>query len=121
STFGGNPMAMAAANAVLDILLADGFLENVRKTGGYLRQKLEDAAKAHPKVLGEVRGEGMLLGVAVEPTNLDMVKAMEAKGLLTVPAGGNVIRFIPPLVVTEGEIDEAIEIFDAVCRDFEGA
>ncbi len=121
STFGGNPMASAAANAVLDIVLADGFLENVQKMGAYLRSQLEELSSKHA-FLGEVRGQGLLAGVTCDDsvTNLDLVKAAEDKGLLTVPAGANVVRVLPPLIVSETEIDEGVAILDQACGEMGG-
>jgi len=121
STFGGNPMASAAANAVLDIVLADGFLENVQKTGAYLRTQLEELSSQHT-FLGEVRGQGLLTGITCDDsvTNLDLVKAAEDKGLLTVPAGANVVRVLPPLIVSEAEIDEGLAILDQACGEMGG-
>jgi acetylornithine/N-succinyldiaminopimelate aminotransferase len=121
STYGGNPLASAAANAVLDIVLGDGFLENVQKTGVYLRSQLEALAGKH-EFLGDVRGQGLLVGIVCDDSvvNLDLVKALESKGLLTVPAGANVVRFIPPLIVTEAEIDEATAILNEACAEIGG-
>ena len=121
STFGGNPMASAAANAVLDIVLANGFLENVQKTGAYLRTQLEELSNQHA-FLGEVRGLGLLTGITCDDsvTNLDLVKAAEDKGLLTVPAGANVVRVLPPLIVSEAEIDEGLAILDQACGEMGG-
>ena len=115
STFGGNPVAMAAANAVLDVILEDGFLAHVQEMGGYLRDRLAELAKRHPDILNEVRGQGLLTGISCHATNLDLVKAMEAENVLVIPAGDNVVRFIPPLIVAKNEIDEAVEAFDRVC------
>jgi acetylornithine/N-succinyldiaminopimelate aminotransferase len=121
STFGGNPMASAAANAVLDIVLGDGFLENVQKTGAYLRTKLEELSAKHA-FLGDVRGQGLLTGIVCDDSvvNLDLVKAAENIGLLTVPAGANVVRVLPPLIVTEAEIDEGMAILDQACGEMGG-
>jgi len=120
TTYGGNPLAVAASNAVFDVLTGDGFLEHVQAMGELLKAKLIESAKAHPKMLGAVRGQGLLLGVEAVPANADMVKAMESKGLLTIPAGGNVIRFLPPLVVEDSHIEEAIAILNTVCGEMEG-
>jgi acetylornithine/N-succinyldiaminopimelate aminotransferase len=119
STFGGNPMASAAANAVLDIILDDGFLDSVHQKGLYLNNQLAVIAAKH-KFLGEIRGQGLLVGVVCDDSvvNLDIVKAAEDKGLLTIPAGNNVIRIIPPLIITEGEIDEGLTLFDQTCNNF---
>ena len=119
STFGGNPLASAAANAVLDIVLDDGFLDDVQRKGIYLKNQLAFIIAKH-NFLGEIRGQGLLVGVVCDDSvvNLDIVKEAEARGLLTVPAGNNVIRFIPPLIITETEIDEGLSLFDQACNSF---
>jgi len=116
STFGGNPMAMAAANAVLDVILEDGFLDHVVAMGAVLRNGLEGVAAKHAEKLGEVRGQGLLMGIEISESipNGDVVKACEAAGLLTVVAGGNVVRFIPPLIVEESHINDAMATFESV-------
>lgn len=120
STFGGNPLAMAAANAVLDIILGDGFLDGVAETGDYLLAGLTKAVAAHPGVFEDARGAGLLCGIKCAGTNTDVVAAMTDKGVLTIPAADNVVRFIPPLVVTRGEIDEALEVLDGVASSLAG-
>ena len=114
-------MAAAAANAVLDIVLSDGFLEHVQQTGIYLTRQLKNIADKHD-FLGEVRGKGLLVGIVCDNSvvNVNIVKACENTGLLTVPAGGNVIRIIPPLIITEAEIDEGLELFDQACLAVRG-
>jgi len=115
STFGGGPLAMACGNAVLDILLADGFLANVERMGRVLRSRLEDLVKRHPKVLVDVRGAGLMLGLKCAVPNTDMVNRLRDAGLLTVGAGDNVVRILPPLMIDESHIDEALAILDEVC------
>jgi len=117
STFGGNPLAMAVANAVLDVMLADGFMEGVQKVAGELRAALEALAKRHPAVIAEVRGQGMLLGLKAVVPNGELVAKLRTKGLLTVPAGDNVVRIVPPLVIGRSHVDEAIGMLDAACRE----
>lgn len=107
STYGGNPLAMSVALAVLDAVLEEGFLDRVRQASGRMRQKLEALAAAHPDVFEDARGEGLLLGLKCRPANMDVVTAARAEKLLTVPAGDNVVRLLPPLNVTDEEIDEA--------------
>jgi acetylornithine/N-succinyldiaminopimelate aminotransferase len=113
TTFGGNPLAMAVGNAVLDIVLQDGFLENVRRIGLNLKQKLAGLADAHSDLVEGIRGEGLLLGLKCRIPNADVAAAARAEGLLLVPAGDNVVRLLPPLIVGEMEIDEAIARLDA--------
>lgn len=116
TTYGGNPLAMAAANAVLDVVLADGFLDGVQATAGRLWDGLRDLAARHPAVIEEVRGQGLMIGLKCGPTNTDLVKAAMAEGLLTVPAGDNVVRLLPPLIIGEAEIATALEALEAACR-----
>ncbi|RXF72871.1 aspartate aminotransferase family protein [Hansschlegelia zhihuaiae] len=112
STFGGNPLAMAVGNAVLDVVLAPGFLEHVRRMGLLLKQKLAGVADGHSDVVAEVRGEGLLTGLRCKVPNTEVVAALRDAKLLTVGAGDNVVRLIPPLIVTEAELDEAMERLD---------
>ena len=106
STFGGNPLAMAAGHAVLDVVLADGFLERVRRLGLPLKQKLAEIKDRYPSVIAEVRGEGLLVGLraVVPPANL--VDALRAEKMIAAAAGDNVVRLLPPLIVSEAEIAE---------------
>ena len=117
STFGGNPLAMAAANAVLDVVLEKGFLDHVTKVAAILHKRLAETAEAHPQVLGKVRGKGLLAGIECIGTNSDLVEKLEEKGLLTVAAGDNVVRFIPPLIIDETQIEEAISCLHQACVD----
>ncbi len=115
STFGGNPMAMAAANAVLDVMLEPGFLGKVKETGAYLRKQLDAVVARNPKVLESARGVGLMQGVKCVCTNGDLMTATREAGLLTVVAGGNVLRILPPLTVSRDEIDEAVGYLDTAC------
>lgn len=108
STFGGNPLAMAVGNAVLDIVLAEGFIESVARAGLYLKQKLAGVIDGHPEVVDEVRGEGLLIGVHCVVPNREVLGTLRDAGLLAVGASDNVIRLLPPLTITEAEIDEAM-------------
>ena len=116
STFGGNPLAMAIGNAVLDVMLEKGFFERVQKVGGYFREKLKGLVAKHPGVYTEVRGKGLLTGLRCEVPNTEVSDRLRADGLLTVTAGDNVVRLLPPLIVGESHIDEAIGIIDGVAR-----
>lgn len=109
TTFGGNPLAMAVGNAVLDIVLEDGFLEEVQKKGLSFKQKLAGLVDGHAQVFEEIRGNGLLLGLKCRAPAGDVVAAARDAGLLAVPAGDNVVRIIPPLTITEDEIAEAVE------------
>ncbi len=115
STFGGNPLAMAAANAVLDVVLAPGFLEKVRRTALLFKQRLAELKDRHSGIIAEVRGEGFLIGLRTSVPNNEAVDALRAERLLTVAAGDNVVRLVPPLIVSEAEIADAIERIDRAC------
>ena len=115
STFGGNPLAMAVANAVLDVVLADGFLDHVAGMGLRLKQRLAAIADEHDEIIEDVRGQGLMLGLKCKVPNQKLLAALRAEKLLTVQAGDNVVRFLPPLIVTEAEIDEACAKLDAAC------
>jgi acetylornithine/N-succinyldiaminopimelate aminotransferase len=109
TTFGGNPLACAAANAVLDVLLAPGFLDQVSACGQTLRAMLQDLVDQEPSVFEAVRGTGLMLGLKCRALNTDVQKAAVAEGLLTVAAGENVLRIVPPLIVTEAECADATD------------
>jgi acetylornithine/N-succinyldiaminopimelate aminotransferase len=121
STFGGNPLAMAVANAVLDEILAPVFLEHVQKMSLYAKQRLAELKDTHKAVISEVRGEGLLLGLKTVVPNGDFVSEAMGEGLLTVAAGENVVRLLPPLIVTEKEMNEAFAKLSAACRKIEAA
>jgi acetylornithine/N-succinyldiaminopimelate aminotransferase len=120
STFGGNPLACAVANGVLDVLLADGFLAHVRDVAGRLRTELDQLAAAFPTVVREIRGQGLLLGLRCGPPNADISAELMARGMLAVPAGENVLRLLPPLIIAQRHIDEAIGTLHEVLQDFAG-
>ncbi|WP_182085384.1 aspartate aminotransferase family protein [Aureimonas sp. ME7] len=113
TTFGGNPLAMAVGNAVLDVVLSEGFLEEVRRTALLFKQSLASLKDRFPDVVEEIRGEGLLIGLKPRLPNTQVVEALRASLLLAVPAGDNVIRFLPPLVVTADEVREAMERIEA--------
>ncbi|WP_275788309.1 aspartate aminotransferase family protein [Pararhizobium gei] len=108
STYGGNPLAMAVGNAVLDIVLADDFLTHVRDVTLVLRQGLASLADRFPDIIEEIRGEGLMLGIKAKIPSADLLKAIRAQHLLAVPAGENVIRLLPPLVTTAQEAREGL-------------
>ncbi len=115
STFGGNPLAMAAGNAVLDVVLAPGFLDHVRRMAILFRQRLAELKDRHPTVIVEIRGEGLLLGLRAVPANTELVDALRDEKLLTAAAGDNVVRLLPPLIVGEAEIAQAFGMIDRAC------
>jgi acetylornithine/N-succinyldiaminopimelate aminotransferase len=112
STYGGNPLACAVGAKVMDILTAPGFLEDVRRRAGTLRQSLEGLVAAHPDVFEGVRGAGMMLGLKCRVPAADVVQAGYRAHVLTVPAGDNVVRLLPALVISDGEISEAVARLD---------
>lgn len=114
STFGGNPLAMAAGNAILDEMLSDGFFERVCRTSAYLKEKLTALVARHPKALIEARGQGLLLGLKCVTPNSELQAKLLKAGLIVVGASDNVLRLLPPLIVGEAECDEAIGILDSV-------
>lgn len=119
TTYGGNPLAMAVGNAVLDVVLKEGFLEHVRDMGLKLRQALAGLIDSHDEVLEELRGGGLMLGLKCKVPNTDFAAACLEEGLLVIGAGENVIRLLPPLIITEEEVREAIERLEKACQRFE--
>jgi acetylornithine/N-succinyldiaminopimelate aminotransferase len=123
TTFGGSPLACAAGNAVLDVILSHGFLPRVDRVARHLWRQLLDLQRRHPEVIEEVRGAGLLLGLKLHggTTNTAAQEAAAAEGLLTVAAGQNVLRLAPPLIITEEEADEAVHLLGRVCVRLERA
>ena len=121
TTYGGNPLATSIGNAVLDIILADGFLDQVARTGLVMKQKLAALRDRHPSVIAEVRGEGLMIGlrIADEVTNGDFTVAVRDENMLVIPAADNVIRLLPPLTISEADIDEALQRLDRACTAIE--
>lgn len=115
STFGGNPLAVAVGNAVLDVMLAPGFFDHVEEMGGYLGQKIGTLVARYPSVLEGFGGMGLMRGLKCKVTNLDLVAALMERKLLTVGAGDNQVRLLPALIVGQDEIDEAVDALDAAC------
>ncbi|TMJ35629.1 MAG: aspartate aminotransferase family protein [Alphaproteobacteria bacterium] len=118
STFGGNPLAMAVANAVLDIVLADGFLDRVRRLALNFKQKLAGLKDSHPDIIEDVRGDGLLIGIKTKVPNTDFVAAAIEQRLLSVAAGDNVVRLMPPLIVCEDDLADALARLDRACQSF---
>lgn len=125
TTFGGNPLAMAVGNAVLDVLLEDGFLDGVDRVARRLWGKLEDLVAAHPTVFSSVRGAGLMLGLVCNAeegvANGALIADLRARGLLTVGAAENVIRLLPPLTIEDAHVDEALAILEAAAKAVEEA
>jgi len=121
TTFGGNPLAMAVGNAVLDVVLAPGFIENVGQIALRLKQSLAELKDKHPEVIAEIRGEGLMLGLKLHTLNTDFVNEARAHGLLVVGAGDNVVRLLPPLIITEADVAEAVSRLDKTAGAIEAA
>ncbi|MGI9481710.1 MAG: aspartate aminotransferase family protein [Hyphomicrobiales bacterium] len=119
STFGGNPLACAVGNAVLDIMLEDGFLASVREKARSLNQKLGGLVGSHPDVFEAVTGEGLLLGLKCKKPVGEVMNMAVKHGLLTVSAGNNVLRLAPPLVVSDEEIEKAVKLLDEAACELE--
>jgi acetylornithine/N-succinyldiaminopimelate aminotransferase len=118
STFGGNPLAMAVGNAVLDVLLTDGFLANVERMARLLHRRLAAIAAEYPEVVAEIRGQGLLAGFKCAVPNTEMVDRLRAGGLLAVGAGDNAVRLLPPLVIGESHVDQGAAIIAATARQW---
>ena len=121
TTFGGNPLAMAVGNAVLDVVLAPGFIERVGQIALRLKQSLAELKDKHPEVIAEIRGEGLMLGLKLHTLNTDFVNEARAHGLLVVGAGDNVVRLLPPLIITEADVAEAVSRLDKTAGAIEAA
>lgn len=112
STYGGNPLAMAVGQAVLDVMEEPGFLENVAHSSLLLKQKLAAMRDLYPHLISEVRGDGLLLGLRCVPENTKIIRAALEQKLLLIGAGDNVVRLVPPLVIAPDEIEEGIDRLD---------
>lgn len=121
STFGGNPLAMAVGNAVLDAILAPGFLDHVQAIASYMRQQLAGLLAEHPAVFEELRGEGLMLGLRMKVTNTDFIARLRAHGMLAVAAGDNVVRLLPPLIIEEAQVREAMAMLSTAAKSFEAS
>ena len=119
STFGGNPLAMAVGNAVLDIVLAPDFLPHVQQIANYARQQLAGLVAAHPGVFEDVRGEGLMLGLKMKVPNTEFLAELFKHKMLAVGAGDNVVRLLPPLIIEEGEVREALTLLGEAAGTFE--
>ena len=119
STFGGNPLAMAVGNAVLDVVLAPGFLQSVRDKALLFKQRLAEVKDRHPAVLAELRGDGFLIGLRAMVPAGELVDALRAEKMLSVAAGDNVVRLLPPLIASEEELGEALDRLDRAATRIE--
>ena len=118
TTFGGNPLAMSVGNAVLDILLKEGFLKNVEKNAKYFNSKLKKLENKYPKIIKEIRGRGLLIGLKISVNQDTFIKKLLDKQLLTIRAAENVVRILPPLNVKKIEIDHAVTIIEKICKTY---
>lgn len=112
TTYGGNPLAMAVGNAVLDVILEDGFLDQVRDVSLVFKQGLAEIADRHPDIVEEIRGTGLMLGVKCKCPNIELLSAMRDENMLSAPAGDNVIRLLPPLTTSVEEAREGLARLD---------
>ncbi len=121
TTYGGNPLATAVGAAVLDVILEPGFLDSVSRKGVLFKQKLAGLKDQYPNVISEVRGEGLLLGLRLNVPNTDFTVAAREQRMLVIPAGENVVRLLPPLIIEEAEINEAVARLEKACKALSGA
>ena len=117
STFGGNPLAMSVGNAVMDQILKKGFLQNVQRLSKYFIYELKQIKEDHPEIIKEVRGIGLLIGLQLFEDQSNFIKKLELNKLLTMRAGENVVRILPPLNVKRQELKLAIKIIRKVCAE----
>jgi acetylornithine/N-succinyldiaminopimelate aminotransferase len=120
STFGGNPLGMAVANAVLDVVTGPGFLEQVQRLGLLFKQRLSGIKDRFPNVIAEVRGEGLLMGLRIVGPAGEFVDAMRAENVITISSGDNVVRLLPPLIISEEEVAEALTRVERAAMRLEG-
>ena len=118
STFGGNPLAMSVGNAVLDQIFKKGFLKNVQKISKYFHSELKNIQKQYLNIIKEVRGVGLLIGLQLHSDQSKFIKKLMDNNLLTIKAGENVVRILPPLTVKKKEVDLAIKIIKKVCKEY---
>ena len=117
STFGGNPLAMAVGNTVMDIVSNKKFLNNIKKSSKYFFSKLNKLKAKYPNIIKEIRGKGLLIGIQLHFDQTNFIKKLMEKRLLTIRAGENVVRILPPLNVKIKEINIALKIIDKVCSE----
>jgi acetylornithine/N-succinyldiaminopimelate aminotransferase len=119
TTYGGNPLAMAVGNGVLDVVADPALLAQVERVSLLLKQRLAELKDRHPAVIAEIRGQGLMLGLRTVVTNTDLVAELRTQGMLTVGAGDNVVRLLPPLIIDDAEVGEAFKRLDAACTAIE--
>ena len=116
STYGGNPLATAVGSAVIDVVTADGFLDNVQKQSLLLKQKLAALKDTYPEVIEDIRGSGLMMGIKCKVPNTAFVEAVRAEKMLVIGAGDNVVRLLPPLVINEADVSEAMSKLEKACK-----
>lgn len=119
STYGGNPLAMAVAGAVVDVMTEEGFLDHVQQMGNHLKQGLAGVVDRHPDILEEIRGIGLHLGLKCKVENTQVSSKLLELGVLTAKGGDNVVRLLPPLIVEDAQISEFIGLLDEACTELE--
>ena len=117
STFGGNPLAMAVGNAVLDIIFKKDFLQTIKEKGNYFDEKLNRIKNKYPKIIEEIRGPGLMKGIKMLVDNTEFMKKLMSHKMLTIKAEENVIRLFPPLIINNSELDEAANKIELVCEE----
>jgi acetylornithine/N-succinyldiaminopimelate aminotransferase len=116
STYGGNPLATAVGSAVMDVVTADGFLDNVQKQALLLKQNLAALKDMYPEVIEDIRGSGLMMGIKCKVANTSFVEAARHEKILVIGAGDNVVRLLPPLVITEADVTEAMSKLERACK-----
>jgi acetylornithine/N-succinyldiaminopimelate aminotransferase len=119
STYGGNPLAMAVGNAVLDLVSDPKLLQHVEDISLLMKQRLAELKDRHPAVIAEIRGKGLLMGIRTVVTNTDLVAELREQKMLTIGAGDNVVRLLPPLTITEADVLDAVQRIDRACTNIE--
>jgi acetylornithine/N-succinyldiaminopimelate aminotransferase len=117
STFGGNPLAMAVGNAVMDIVSSKKFLKNIENLSKYFLFELRNIKETYPKIIKSIRGRGFLIGIQLYKDQTIFIKKLMENKLLTIRASENVIRILPPLNVKKKELDQALNIINKVCKE----
>ena len=117
STFGGNPLAMAVGNAVMDIVSSKKFLKNIENLSKYFLFKLKNIKDAYPHIIKNIRGRGFLIGIKLYKDQTSFIKKLMQNKLLTIRASENVIRILPPLNVKKSELDLSLKIINKVCKE----
>ena len=117
STFGGNPLAMAVGNTVINIVSSKNFLNNIKKSSRYFLSSLNKIKANYPKIISEIRGRGLLIGIKLHNDQVTFIKKLMDNNLLTIRAAENVVRILPPLNVKKSEIDHALKIINKVCSE----